>query len=102
MKLTRETRASEAVQPQELRDWLLVKIDEAQTAVACRAQAERTYLSGDDASWAAAAEIHPSTRGKPMKKAERMLAARIESRIAAKCRRELEMFKAVLKIVETL
>ncbi len=78
--------------------WLLAKIAEAERTVTAREQAEATWRSGDDAEWAAVSKMHPSTRGKPMKAAERLKLAEMEGRILVKCRREVETWALAWEI----
>lgn len=76
-----------------LTEWLAKKLAEAKKALSAREQMEKTWRSGTDASWDAAAKAHPSTADKPpMTKADRLKAAEGQKRIAAKCRIDVEMF----------
>lgn len=87
----------------ELLAWLRCKVADAEKAVKSREQMESVLRSGEDESWCAAAQLHPSTAGQPaFKKAERLKEAEAQNRIAAKCRRELEMFKATLHRFELI
>lgn len=79
----------------DLLEWLRGKITDAEKAVRAREQAVSTFRSGTDESWAAAAEFHPLTSGRPMSKKQRAEAAASNERIAVKCRLEVEMFNAV-------
>lgn len=80
----------------ELLPWLRHKITEAESALRFREQAEEVFRSGTDESWEQAANMHPSTRGKSMSKADRLRASQSHGRIAEKCRHEVAMFKSVL------
>lgn len=84
----------------EVLGWLRAKLADAEKSLRAREQSEATFRSGTDESWAAAAELHSSTRGKPMNKKARLEVALIQGRIAGKCRREVEMFKAVIAALD--
>lgn len=81
-------------------DFIKKEIAEAEQAVKYSMEAEQVFRSGTDADWKIAANLHPSTRGRPMNKNQRIEAAEKEARIAAICRHKLEMFQAVLKQLE--
>lgn len=82
----------------ELMRWIDTKIAEAEKAVKAREQLEEGLKTGSDAQWALAAKLHPITRGlPPMSKADRLKESATQGRIAEKCRRELAMFREVLK-----
>ncbi len=85
-----------AVRAASLSQWLADKLKLAEEALRAREQAVEVWKSGTNESWAAAARMHPSTAGKPMSKAERMTAAARASRIAIKCRHDVEMIKAII------
>lgn len=84
----------------EMQSWLITKIANAEQTVKAREQMASTWRSGTDESWVIAAEMHPSTAGKSMKRVARMKAAQAEDRIVEKCRHELAMFKAVYAALE--
>lgn len=77
-------------------DWVREKLADAKKSLSAREQMEKTWRGGTDLEWAAAAELHPSTRGKPILKADRIKLADSQKRIVAKCRRDVEMFEAIL------
>jgi hypothetical protein len=83
----------------DMLEWFRRKVAEAESTLKSREQMEALWRSGDDESWAAAAAMHPSTAGKPMPKAKRIEEADRQGRIAAKMRRELRMFEAVLSVL---
>lgn len=77
----------------DLITWLHVKIAEAEKSLKAREDMELTWRGGTDKSWAAV--------GCKMKKLERIQHADMQGRIAVKCRREVEMFKAILERLST-
>lgn len=83
----------------DLADWLREKIRAAEKALKTREDMATTWRSGTDAEWESAASLHPSTAGRAMKKAARIKEAASHDRIAAKLRRELEMFRATLAAI---
>lgn len=84
----------------EMLQWLQAKISESEKSVKAREQMEEGYKTGSDAQWAMAAKLHPSTRGlPPMSKTDRLKESATQGRIAEKCRREVEMFKAVFEAI---
>ena len=89
--------AAQRVGSADLLGWLGEKIAAAEKAVKAREQAAATWRDGTNADWEAACAMHPTTAGRALKKRERMAAAAREDRIAAMCRRELQMFKATAK-----
>jgi len=84
---------------EDLLCWLRVKLATAESSLKAHIQSEAAWREGDDESWKAAAEMHPSTAGKAMNKTQRLEAADREKRIVVKCRREVEMFKATIKAI---
>lgn len=77
--------------------WLRGKLADAQRALTAREQAMKCWASGTDAEWDESAKLHPSTANAPLiTKAERLQNAKREEHIAAKCRDEVNNFKAVL------
>lgn len=85
----------------DLEAFVQLKIADVQRAINAREQSQKTWLSGTDESWAKISTMHPLTRGKPTKKAERLEIAAKEGRILVKLRHELEMFNAVLEVVKS-
>lgn len=78
-------------------DWVREKLADAKKSLSAREQMENVLRSGTDASWAFAAKLHPTTSGlPPLTKAQRLKSAEGQKRIAAKCRRDVEMFEAIL------
>lgn len=75
----------------DLIEWLREKIIKAEKDVVAREQSEDTWRGGTNKSWA---EV-----GCRLTKAERHERADIEKRIAIKCRREVEMYKSALAII---
>lgn len=78
--------------PDELKEWLLGKFAAAETALKTREQMAATYRSGTNAEWRAA-----SPTGRSMSKAERLKEAAGHDRIAARMRRDVDMFRATLQ-----
>jgi hypothetical protein len=74
--------------------FIKIKIIHAEKAVQFREDAVKCWQGGTDKSWRAA--------GCPNSKETRMKIAESHARIAVKSRQELEMFKAVLKQLESL
>lgn len=89
---------SEGQMGDALSGWLLGKLADAERSVRAREQAGETLRGGTDKSWREAADMHPSTAGKVMSKAQRLKAAEAEDGIAKKCRREVAMFKAAIAL----
>lgn len=85
----------------DLEKFILSKIADVKKSIVYREQASACFRSGTDETWKMAAELHPSTSGKPMKKNERRRAAESNERIAIKLRLELEMFNRVLAALQT-
>lgn len=72
------------------------KLAAAEKALACREQSVRVWSSGTDKDWRESCSLHPSTAGKSLGKKARSEVAERETAIAAKCRHEVEMFKAAI------
>ncbi len=84
----------------ELLEWLREQMTKAEQALRARLQAVDAWSGGTDETWEAAKKLHPSTAGLPrITKPERRRIARREERIAALCRRDLEMLKALHDLV---
>lgn len=81
-------------------EFIRVKMERAQADLKAREQMEEISRSGTDEDWRRACALHPTTAGKAPTKAERIKEADMQHRIAAKCRREVEMFKSVLALLE--
>lgn len=77
--------------------WLMDKLADAEKALKWREDEARTWRTGTNAEWAAAAQMHPTTAGKSLGKAARLVEAERHERIAVKMRREVEMFRATLR-----
>jgi hypothetical protein len=84
----------------DLLEWLRGKITEAEKALRAREEMERVWQCGSDEEWARVAALHPSTAGKPIKKADRLREAELQGRIAAKCRIDLEMLHAAYAAIQ--
>jgi hypothetical protein len=81
--------------------WLRSKLTEAENALRAREQGAIIFAQGDDASWASAARMHPSTANRsPLTKAERFTLKKRELRIAEKCRVDVEMLKELIQRIE--
>jgi hypothetical protein len=80
----------------ELIHWLNDKLAEAEKALKWREDEARTWRTGTNAQWASAAAMHPSTAGKSLGKAARLVEADRHARIAVKMRREVQMFQDTL------
>ncbi len=95
--VTLERQRNQAIReiaaPGELFEWLEQKLEEAKKALRCREQAEKTWRGGTDESWAKVARF---AGGKALKEKERLKIAESQKRISVKCRREVEMFEAVI------
>lgn len=81
---------------EDLLCWLRVKLAEAESALGAREQMEACWRTGTDESWKAVAA---RAGGKAYTKKERMEESARQGRIAVKCRREVEMYKATIKAV---
>jgi len=79
--------------------WLVSKLTDAERALKCREQEAVTWREGTDAQWDAAASMHPSTKGKSLKRAARLVEADRNAKIAIKMRRDVEMYQAVLSFL---
>lgn len=86
----------------ELLAWVRIKIADTQKSIRCRDEAVKTFRAGTDTEWAAVAEMHPSTSGKPMNKKARMNSADSNHRIAATLRKDLEMLQAIYEIIKNV
>jgi hypothetical protein len=96
-----DTLGEEGKSDRELSTWLRSKLSEAETALRAREQMEKSWRSGTDESWEAAAKMHPSTADKPpMTRAQRLKESEAQGRIALKCRKDVEMLRAVLSIID--
>lgn len=86
----------------ELLDWLRLKLAAAEAALSARLQAATAWKSGTDASWEQAAKISGAyLRGKVItKSADRMKESAAQSRIAEKCRIDVDAFKATIAALE--
>jgi hypothetical protein len=76
-----------------LLEWLRGKLAEAEKHLQFRIEGAEMWRSGTDESWKAAARLSGE---KASTKAERLRTAESFDRIAVKCRREVEMFKAAI------
>jgi hypothetical protein len=89
--------APPAIVSTDLLGWLRGKLADAERTLAAREAAAAVWKSGTDKEWAESAKLHPDTaKEPPLTKAARMENARREERILVKCRRDVEMFKAVI------
>lgn len=77
-------------------EFIRQKIIDAEKALNARMEMQKIWLKGNDAAWNAAADLHPSTFGRRIYKADRIKESALQGRIIAKCRHELHMFKNVL------
>lgn len=81
----------------DLLEWLRGKLTDAEKTLAAREQAATTWKGGTNASWAAAARMHPSTASEPpLTKAARVEIATREERIATRCRYDVLMFRSAI------
>jgi hypothetical protein len=71
-------------------DWIDFQIAEVEKSINARVQAEAVWRDSPEKSWRAV--------GCRLTKAERGIQADIEGRIAASCRRDLQMLKAIRDI----
>lgn len=72
----------------EIVNWLHEKLSEAEAALSARKQMASTWQGGTDSTWKAA--------GCRMNKSQRQREADMQNRIAEKCERDVQMFKAVI------
>ena len=72
----------------DLLDWLRGKLADAEKAMAARKEMEATWRSGNDREWKAA--------GCRLNSEQRLMESAKQGRIATKCQREIEMFKAAI------
>lgn len=93
--MTTEQGQTVAVGSDDLLGWLHAKIADAERAVKTREDMAATWRSGDDASWARSAAMHPTTIGRSLKKSARLKEAETHDRIAARLRRDLGMYRAI-------
>jgi hypothetical protein len=84
----------------EIIEFLRGKCMDALADAIAREQSEQTWRGGNDESWKLVASLHPSTAANAMNKKARLKEAEIHQRIAAKLRREAEMFKAAFNLLE--
>lgn len=80
--------------------WLRGKVEEAEKTLKTREDMAGLMRTGTNAEWAAAANMHPSTRGQTSSKADRLRDADAHDRIAGKLRHELAMFRATLTALD--
>lgn len=78
------------------------KLSASEKSLKLREQMESSWRSGDDASWEAAAALHPSTAGKVMKRMGRIREAGRQGRIADKIRAETRATKEALAALSRL
>lgn len=91
--------ATVAFDTYEVAAWLRSKLAEAEKALLAREQMEQSWRKGTNAEWEAAAKMHPTTANEPrMTKADRLRESAAQGRMAAKCLRDVEMFRAVLAL----
>lgn len=72
----------------EMLQWLGVQLARAEEALKAREDMQKAWAGGTSASWRAA--------GCKKSKAERLKESEMQGRIAVHCRRNVEMFKAVI------
>lgn len=80
------------------RQWLQSKLADAEKSLRCREEGESAWRNGTDEEWKTVAKMHG---GAFLNQAARNMKANTEARIAAKCRNEVEMFKAVIAALST-
>lgn len=78
----------------EILDWLEEKLADAETSLRARKQMEAIWEGGTDESWR---EV-----GCQKNKSERLKESKMQGRIAAKCRRDVEMLRATIVQIENL
>lgn len=76
---------------EDLIEWLKKQLEQAEMAVRCREEGEKVWQSGPDKKWR---EV-----GCKMTKVERLRVADREGRIAKKCRRDVDMIKAIISML---
>jgi len=91
----------EIIMSAELLEWLQEKLAQAEKSLRAREQMEKSWKSGTDEEWTAAAKMHPSTAKEPvMNKAARLKESQSQGRIAATCRRDVAMYKLAIEAVK--
>jgi len=81
-------------QNSDLFAWLRGKIAEAEKSLSARKQSEAVWRSGTDTTW--------KDVGCKKNKAQRLQESQMQGRIAARCQRDVEMFKAVVDAIQQL
>lgn len=76
----------------ELLEWLQLKLDGAEQSLASRLEMAKVWRGGSDKSWAAV--------GCRKTKKERIKDSAMHMRISARLNNDVEMFKALLAIVQ--
>jgi hypothetical protein len=87
------------MQNEQVLEFISSKLKDAESRLKTREAMEMVWRGGTNATWAAAAALHPSTAGKSLSKRERLKQADTHARIAVKLKHEVEMFKAALELV---
>ena len=75
-----------------LLEWLRVKLSDAEKSLAARREMEITWRGGDDRIWQAV--------GCKLSRGQRLYESEAQGRLAKKCQRDVEMFKATIAIIE--
>lgn len=73
----------------EILEWLRVQLSGAEKALRCRIDMDKAWRGGTDKAW--------ESVGCNLPKSERVKLADTHRRISAKCAKDVEMFKAVIK-----
>lgn len=76
----------------ELREWLNAQLAKAEQAVKAREQSEKSWSGGTTAQWREA--------GCRLTKPQRLANAAMETRILVKCRKDVQMWKQVIGMLE--
>jgi hypothetical protein len=81
-------------QTTEILEWLNDQLLKAKSELRARVDAEKVWRTGSDKSWRSVAQL---TGSGFVKKSERHFNAERESRIAEKCRRDVDMLEAIIE-----
>lgn len=82
---------------QELQEWLNAQLAKAEHAVKCREQGEQCWSGGTNESWRKVAQAQG---GVYHSRAKRLELAAKEKRIGDKCRKDVQMWKMVIGMLE--
>ena len=92
MKATTETETQSRVRCEDLLCFLREKLADAEKALVFREESEAVWRDGDADTWRSV--------GCKLTFEQRLMESKRHGRIAAKCRREIELFKAAIGEIE--